>query len=535
MSEPAEMTVGVYLVELLKAYGVDTVFGIPGVHTVELYRGLGASGLRHVAARHEGSLGFMADGYARVTGKPGVCFVITGPGLSNIATAMGQAYADSIPLLVISATNAGGDAASGRGHLHEMKDQPGLGAAVSAFSRTLHRAADLPETIARAFALFDGARPRPVHIELPLDVLGSSASDLPPISKSPVRLKPPAARADLVDEARTLLAGAKSPLILIGGGAIRAGDGVDGLAEALDAPVVMTINARGVLPVHHPLAVSWSASMAAVRKLIQQSDVILALGTELGPTDYDIYADKGFCLPGKLIRVDLDAEQLVRSRQPDLAIIGDAADFVRQLNACGATSARTVSGAARVIAVSAEARIELTPDMTAELAFLEKVRDAAPGAVLVGDSTQQVYAGNLGFAAERPRSWFNSSVGFGALGYGLPAAVGASLGDPSKPVICLAGDGGVQFSIAELAAAKETGARLILILLNNQGYGEIKTAMQAVGVAPVGVDLYTPNFQMLAAAYGWRTSLLGDRSGIGGAIEAALAAEGPSLIEVSAP
>lgn len=164
-------TFGQYIVESLKEYGVECVFGIPGVHTIELYRGLAGSGIRHITPRHEQGAGFMADGYARVSGKPGVCFIITGPGLTNIATAMGQAYGDSIPMLVLSTVNSAGALGSGEGHLHELPDQSQLMRQVSAFSHTVHHPEEFDTVLARAFALFGSARPRPVHIEIPVEML----------------------------------------------------------------------------------------------------------------------------------------------------------------------------------------------------------------------------------------------------------------------------------------------------------------------------------------------------------------------------
>ncbi|MGA9661858.1 MAG: thiamine pyrophosphate-binding protein, partial [Pseudomonas alloputida] len=173
-------TCGEVLVKLLEGYGVDHVFGIPGVHTVELYRGLAGSSIRHITPRHEQGAGFMADGYARTRGKPGVCFIITGPGMTNITTAMGQAYADSIPMLVISSVQSRDQLGGGRGKLHELPNQAALVSGVAAFSHTLMSAADLPQVLARAFAVFDSARPRPVHIEIPLDVLVEPADFLLP-------------------------------------------------------------------------------------------------------------------------------------------------------------------------------------------------------------------------------------------------------------------------------------------------------------------------------------------------------------------
>ncbi|PTT99731.1 hypothetical protein DBR45_26385, partial [Pseudomonas sp. HMWF031] len=233
------------LVQLLEGYGVEHVFGIPGVHTVELYRGLHGSRLKHISPRHEQGAGFMADGYARASGKPGVCFIITGPGMTNILTAMGQAYADSVPMLVISTCNRREHLRLGHGHLHELPDQRALVAGVCAFSHTLQHPDQLPEVLARAFALFGCTRPRPVHIEIPLDVLEMSADGLD------LRPRPlpaaPAPAPEAIEAAVTLLSHAQRPLILAGGGARRSSETLTLLAERLQAPVALTTNARGLL------------------------------------------------------------------------------------------------------------------------------------------------------------------------------------------------------------------------------------------------------------------------------------------------
>ncbi|CAB3750167.1 hypothetical protein GQ57_01455 [Burkholderia sp. MSh2] len=528
-------TVGMYLVDLLAAHGVDTVFGIPGVHTIELYRGLAGSALRHVSARHEQGLGFMADGYARATGKPGVCFVITGPGMTNIATSMAQAYADSIPMLVISSVNASGDIGSGNGHLHELPDQHAFAENVAAFSYTVPCAAALPQAIARAFAVFSGGRPRPVHLQIPLDVLAAPADALPRVPAAPPRIAPGPARADGVDAFRAMACAARAPLILAGGGALDAVDEVRWLAETLDAPVVMTINGRGVLPPAHPLGVAWSASSDAVRALMRASDLIVALGTELGPTDYDLYATRSFAMPAPLVRIDVDPQQLCRNAVPALPLLGDVGETVRALRRIWPADARAPgAGVERAARCRAAARQELNDEMRRDLALLDSVRDALPNAAIVGDSTRLVYAGNVGFAAPRPRSWFNASVGFGSLGYGLPAAVGASLGDASRPVVCLAGDGGFQYTLAELGTAVQHRARVIVVLLNNGGYGEIKRAMVDGGVEPVGVDLYTPDFVAIARAYGWGAQRVDEGDSLASALNEAAAHDAPYLIEIRA-
>ena len=241
-------TCGEVLVKLLEAYGVEQVFGIPGVHTVELYRGLAGSSINHVTPRHEQGAGFMADGYARTSGKPGVCFIITGPGMTNITTAMGQAYGDSIPMLVISSVQSRSQLGGGRGKLHELPNQSAMMAGVAAFSHTLMSAAELPSVLARAFALFQAGRPRPVHIEIPLDVLVENADAL--LASQPVNIARPGAAPDAIKQMSQCLASARRPLILAGGGAIEAAPALTRLAERLGAPVALTINAKGMLPSH---------------------------------------------------------------------------------------------------------------------------------------------------------------------------------------------------------------------------------------------------------------------------------------------
>jgi acetolactate synthase I/II/III large subunit len=524
MSSDAIST-GVYLTHLLRAYGVDTVFGIPGIHTIELYRGLAGSGMRHVTPRHEQGAGFMADGYARASGRPGVCFIISGPGMTNILTAMAQAHGDSVPMLVVSTVNAHGRMGSGEGWLHELPDQRSLVAGVCAFSRTIHRPEELATCVAQAFAVFGGARPRPVHVEIPIDVLHAPAGHLPlPPRMARVR-RPLPDRAGL-DEAAGMLSAATSPVILAGGGAARA-SALAALAEALDAPVAMTTNARGLLPPEHPLAVSLSASMPRTRALIAGADVVLALGTELGPTDYDMYEDGGFAIPGRLVRVDIDPGQVQRGWTPDLALVGDAAAAAAAL-AERVTPRGGGDGAAR----AAEARKglgELSPGMQGDIALLEILRDTLPGRLLVGDSTRAVYAGNIGFAASRAGGFFNSATGFGTLGYALPAAIGAALAE-GGPVIALSGDGGLQFSLGELSSAVEAGVQVVLVLYDNRGYGEIKSAMIAQNVPPLGVDIHTPDLGAIAAACGWAVSPVETPDALRAALREAAEHDGPTLI-----
>jgi acetolactate synthase-1/2/3 large subunit len=492
-------TLGERLVEWLEAYGVDTVFGIPGVHTVEMYRGLAASGLHHVTPRHEQGAGFMADGYARVSGRPGVAFVITGPGLTNVTTAMAQAYADSVPMLVVSAVNARGALGMEAGDLHEVRRQGLIAAQCAAFSHTVMTPDELPAVLARAWAVFEGARPRPVHIEIPRDLLAVEAGEVAFARPAPLHRPAPGA-AGLAGAVR-LLSGAKRPLILTGGGARWAAGGITALAERLGAPVVMTTNGRGILAGNHPLAVPASPSLEAVRQLIHAADVVLALGTEIGRTDYDMYDRSALEIPGHLIRVEIDPEQMRRGAVPDTALLGDVGEAAVALLAALGQGAPAPEGAARAGAARAGAHEEIGAEYRATVGFVEMVRDALPEAAIFGDSTQAIYAGNMYYAAPAPNRWFNAATGYGALGYGLPAAIGAARAT-GGPVVCIAGDGGIQFTLTELGAAVEEGLQLIVLVWNNRGYGEIKTYMVDRQITPVGVDLHTPDFVAIAMAYG---------------------------------
>ncbi|NMM36436.1 MAG: 5-guanidino-2-oxopentanoate decarboxylase [Glaciimonas sp.] len=500
-------TCGEVLVTLLENYGVKLVFGIPGVHTVELYRGLAASSLRHITPRHEQGAGFMADGYARVTGQPGVCFIITGPGMTNIATAMAQAYADSIPMLVISSVNARHQMGRGNGHLHELPSQRNLTAGFTAFSHTLMTPDALPQILAQAFAVFESARPRPVHIEIPLDVITAPADHLLLLARAMSPSRPVASDSAIAAAAARLLH-ARRPLILAGGGAVDAGPALQRLAELLQAPIALTINAKGIIAADHPLLIGSSQSTAATRELVREADVVLAIGTELGETDYDTVFDGGFTIPGELIRIDIDAQQLTRNYRASIAMVADAGQAASALLAAVVTAPSASSepapnwGAQRAAAVRSAVAASYDAPTRAQKRLLEAVRQALPDVIIAGDSTQPVYAGNLVYDATALRSWFNSSTGYGTLGYGLPAAIGAKLGAGNRAVVCLIGDGGLQFTLPELASAVEAQVPIIVLLWNNAGYGEIKRYMTERDITPVGVDIYTPDFMTLARGFG---------------------------------
>ncbi|MGI1663887.1 5-guanidino-2-oxopentanoate decarboxylase [Palleronia sp. KMU-117] len=521
-------TVGEALVRALVARGVDTIFGIPGVHTIELYRGLADSGIRHVTPRHEQGAGFMADGYARASGKPGVALVITGPGLTNTLTAMAQARADSVPVLVLSGVNARDSLGQGLGYLHELPDQRTLAAGVALSSERVETPDDLCPAIDRALARLAAGRPGPVHVEVPIDVAGLPVGgDSGPAAPVAVPRPDPAVIAD----AAGLLATARAPVILAGGG-MREGAVLAALAERLGAPVVQTVNGRGRMHAH-PLVVPASPSLRAVRDLLEGADVVLALGTELGPTDYDMYGTGGMPRLPSLVRVDICPDQLAR-HPARIAIMADASDAAHALlRDLGPDAAEPARAQARAAAARDAAWDEIGPKMRAEVRCLDAMREAVPGALIVGDSTQPVYAGNLFYDPDRAGGWFNSATGYGALGYAIPAAIGAAIARPDLPVLCLTGDGGAQFSLAELMTAAQEALPVTFVIWNNRGYGEIATSMRDAGAPVIGCDPTPPDFADLARACGMpHAAVAADPAAIAATLRRLRAIAGPSILEI---
>jgi acetolactate synthase-1/2/3 large subunit len=519
----AGMTVGQALVAGLRARGVDTVFGIPGVHTIELYRGLAGSGIRHVTPRHEGGAGFMADGYARATGRPGVAFVITGPGLTNALTPMAQARGDSVPMLVVSGVNPVATFGRGHGYLHELPDQQAMAATVAVRSLRINRAEDVGEVLDAAWAVFTGGRPGPVHVEVPRDVMG-----LPGVLQEPGPVHGlPVAREAALSAAVERLGAASQVVIVAGGGAVRASGAVQQLAERLDAPVVLTIAARGIMH-GHALVVPASPSLDAVRALLGAADCVLAVGTETGQTDFDLNATGTMPdLPG-LIRVDVSAEAIA-ARAHAVGIVGDAGAVCETL-ATRVAARRRDDGETRASATRIAARMGIGDTMAAQLAVVEAMRAAVPGAIIVGDSTQPVYAGNLYLDPDRAGGWINSSMGFGTLGYGIPAAIGACIGRPDVPVICLTGDGGAQFSLAEMMVAVEERLPVTFVIWNNRGYREIAEAMEAAATEVIGCAPLPPDFGALAAAFGMAHRAVGPEPS--DVYAAMLGGGGPRIVEI---
>ena len=525
----AGRSVGQALVSLLKDYDVDTIFGIPGVHNNELYRGLLNSGMRHILPRHEQGAGFMADGYARATGKPGVCFTITGPGLTNIMTPLGQAYSDSVPILVISSAMDVKDLGQGRARLHEIKDQRAAAETVSGMAATAYAPEDVPELLAKAFASFRTARPRPAYIEIPIDVLSAEATgDWTAKLTQAVSYPDPAA----IDEAAGLLAAAEQPLFIIGGGAIGAADALRVLADRFNAIVMPTVAGKGVVPDAHPMNVGAIMARGHGKKCIANADVVLAVGTEFSETDF---WEEWIPINGKIVRIDIDPDKLADRYGGDVTIMADAGVAAAALVEATADAA-TASSLTHEDATAIKHAIKDSEEPSRKVMrnVLAELRGALPeDAVLVTDMTTLAYAGNELFPVPNPRQWMHPN-GFGTLGYALPAAIGARFGVEGKPVVAIAGDYGFQYTLNELAVAAEYKQPLVIVLWNSAGLQAIMNDMDRKDIGHIATNPLNPDFEKFAAAYDTAYFNVDKMEGIAGAMAAALNEQRPAIVEIDA-
>jgi 5-guanidino-2-oxopentanoate decarboxylase len=524
-------TIGCYLVELLAANGIDTVFGIPGVHNLELYRGLAAAQLRHVLVRHEQGAGFAADGYARLSGRPAAAFTISGPGFTNILTAVAQAYSDSVPLLVIASTPPRASLGKQWGVLHELHDQRALAAGIFGVARTATSAADVRDHLRVCLASLVTGRPRPAYLEIPLDVLAERTSL--PATRFPDPSPAPQAAGDQIDAAVRMLNVAARPLIIAGGGARHAGTELHRLIDTLDCPLVTTAAGKGILPDKHPANLGTSLPYRPTQNLIADADVVLAVGTELAETD--IYTGLKLPLGGFLIRVDVDPAKLADQYGADVPIWGDARAALASIQQ-GLTRRQgwntQLGGAARY---RAEIDAAFDAHTRAHIKALVAIRAALPwDGVVFSDMTQIAYIGNYAFPTDGPGQWFHPS-GYGTLGFALPAALGAKISSPARAVLALAGDFGVQFSLNELMTAVEARLSLPIVVWNNSALGQIRDDMQSSAIPLTGVIALNPDFQALAKACGAAALRVGETYALTEAIRAALDRAGPTLIEVWAP
>ena len=527
------ITCGEATIRLLERYGVDTVFGIPGVHTLDFCRGLDKGGVRHIQARNEQGAGFMADGYARVTGKPGVALVISGPGVTNAATAIGQAYADSSRFLLLSAEAATYTIGKGWGVLHEITEQKKVTAPLTALSATAYNADDVPDLMGQAFSIFASERPRPVHISIPIDVLAMPVKEDWEVVVLPTRPRHDPAS---IEAAAELLLAARNPLILVGGGAAGASQGITGIAESLGAIVVSSTAGKGVVPDGHPLNMGGATVRPEVQKFITSADVVLAIGTEISETDSLI---EWLDIPGKVIRIDIDPRTMNGPYPTHIPIVSDAGPAAAALlealrdGLAEDERASVRQDAEREVSAIADAISKaLSPSEAQHVRLLKGLRDAIPDdSILIGDACQLVYTGAFAMPVSQPRQW-HYPAGYCALGCAIPNAVGAKLALPDAPVVVMAGDGGAMFTIQELVCAAELGLGLPIIIWENGGLKQIQDDMRSLQIPLVGVEGINPDFSLLAAACHCHAVAPDSIAGFQQAVTEAFATDRPTVITV---
>ncbi len=525
------LTVGEALVDLLEQYGVDTVFGIPGTHSIELYRGLENSKIRHILPRHEQGGGFMADGYARATGKPGVCFVITGPGVTNIATPMGEAYMDSVPMLVISPVNNPDAGKYNRGRLHEITDQAAVTAPFTAFSATLNHADQLPELIARAFTIFTSGQPRPVHISIPLQIMPQQI-DVP--WKAVSLPKPPQANQEQLAQAAQMISQAETPLIIAGGGCRFAAQQVTALAEKTAIPVTTTVAGRGVICASHELAVGAQLRADAVKQMAKDSDLVILLGSELAQTDHwdDDLPDQ---LPANQIRINFNSGTLFAGEKT-LAINADVGSVLNELLSLigQADEGKRQQAAERIRNIKNQLTDNLTAKEQQHLEVMKTVMPLLPQeCTIVSDMTQLAYTSIDFIALEKPNSWFHPT-GYGTLGYALPAGMGVAITKPDHPVLVMVGDAGLQYTMQEMTLAAELNLNIVMLLWNNDALSQIRDDMVNANIDPLAVTQTNPDFIKLAQACGWNAAAVNDLDKLAEQLTIAFTeSHNPMLIQVN--
>jgi 5-guanidino-2-oxopentanoate decarboxylase len=523
------MKCGESVMKLLAAYGVDTVFGMAGTMTVELYRGIASAGIRHVQCRNEQGASLMADGYARATGKPGVCTIIAGPGVTNAATGIAQAYCDSQPMLVLSGACATRTHGKGWGAIHELDDQAAVTAGFTAFSAMIRYPEEVPELVARAYAVFRGSRPRPVHLSLPRDILPDTVENEWKVRRAPTLPVPDSAA---IEEAANLLEQAQRPLILVGGGAVGTRSALITIAERIGAPVLSTNAGKGIFPESHPLSLGCSIVQQPSQRALAEADVVLVVGTEVSQGDHFL---PSLDIPGDIIRIDIDPTELTSTYPAAVPIQGDARAALPALSAALAgrkPKAQRSHGETRTREILAGNRAAMT-DLERQHARAWKIlRGALPADTMVmGDATQIVYTGSYAMPMEVERCWYYSGT-YCALGVALPMAVGAKIGAPNRPVIAVAGDGGIMFTINELATAVEQRLALPVIVWNNDALNAIVEQMDRQQVPRIGVEPKSPDFLRIAEGLGCHAVRAAGADHLQQSVSAALLADRPTLIEV---
>ena len=521
---------GAQISHMLKDRGVDTIFGIPGVHNQEMYRGIEEAGITHVLARHEQGAGFMADGYGRATGKAGVAYVISGPGLCNMMTPMGQAYSDSVPMLVLSSVLDETEAR--RGQLHQMKDQEGAAAAVCDWSVTARTAQAAYALIDRALGEFKVGRERPKHIAIPIQQLEADAPNAPPVHDSDL-FRLPARDEYAVTKIVRALRAARRPVFVLGGGARTGWTLYDKLVQHADAATFTTYAGRGIISDDNPLHFGALLARPESAGIFARADLVVAVGTEL--SEVDLWRPHlGHDCP--MIRLDLDPSNLTSlHHEDDEAILGDAYKTLEAVHD-HLKEAPTESDWTQkeVTDFRNRMRAQINAERPGILPVADALKAALPADTMIfSDMTQFAYAAKEVYPMDRPGHWHHP-YGFGTLGYALPAAIGGKIGLGDQPVLAILGDYGFQYTVQELAVAVELGLSLPIIIWDNGKLGEIEDSMVRAQIAPNAVIQRNPDFLKLAEAYGASAAQPATLAELPAVLQTAFARKGPTVIRLSA-
>ena len=535
-----QMTGGQAVVASLEAQGVDTVFGIISVHTLDLFDALfdRQDAVRFIGGRLELGCGYMADGYARATGRPGVILTSTGPGAADSVGAMGEAYFSASSILQVTTNVEAEFVGSGKMATHETKDQLGMFAAVTDWNARISQIESIPDHFVEAFVRFRERRPRPVELEVPTDLLGRSAEVEVLQPRNP---DVPQGDPAQVERAWNLLRKARRPVIFLGeeihttGG----GDDIIALAERLGAAVVTGDGAKGAFPENHPLSLGMALGNRIwgrnpVLDWLGDCDVALALGSNL---PYRSTAGVGLKLPETVIHVLLDGEYIGKNYATEVGIAANSGAVVRQfLNAAG-NSDIGASDEYRAEVANLKGRIYagLQEQWGPELYAWEAIRSVIPDDTIFAlDATVPANRAVRCLQMNRPRSYMYPH-GWAGLGFGFPAAMGAKVGRPECPVICVTGDGGFQYNAQELGTAVQYGINPIVMVFNDSAWGVLKGYQQDRGGRQMATDLVNPDFIKLFDAYGIGGTQVRNVAEMTRAVQDAVAADRIHLIEVVMP
>jgi thiamine pyrophosphate-dependent acetolactate synthase large subunit-like protein len=496
------------IVDLLEERGVELCFGLPGVHNLALWEALRGSRIRLVGVRHEQAAAYAADGYARASGRLGVALTTTGPGAANTLAAVGEAWASRSPVLVIATDIPSTLRRPGsyRGVLHETTDQAAMFAPVVKSAYRARTAGEVARAAALAIDDVCAAPSRPVYLEVATDLLGADAptgADATTAASAPLEgdemaAAAPASSADgALEAAAERLAAAERPLVWAGTGARDAGEPVARLAERLAAPVIVTYGAAGLLPPAHPCLVGMPPHVEPAGSLWDAADLVLAIGSDLDGVQTQNFA---MPQPPSLVAVNLDAEDAGKNYRVDVLLEGDAAEVTAALTDRLPERGSLDPLAERLHEVRARACSRL--DERA-LRFLDAVHFAVPeDAVVVADMCIPGYW-LAGFHTPAAPRRLQIPLGWGTLGYAFPAALGAALAG-TGPAVAIAGDGGFLFACGELATMAQERIPLTAVIVDDGGYGMLRYDQDVHGDERYGVDLATPDFAALAAAFGLR-------------------------------